>query len=565
MVDKFGTHFGTELPDANTHQWWDSARASDRLAHLAAVASRVGTFDPADNILSLLAARTWRGLPKEWKLHLRKYHLKQSKRETEEPQTNILDISDIMDKYHNFLINVAWKVTGNGDAAEDVVQNVYLYLVDKNIQVRNEPSTSSFLKMLAKQRAIDWVRRDTHQRGYPQDVAFDPEGTASITNRAAHDFGRMARDRKVSPPSAASHRELSADIQRVLASFGDRQFARAMKLHLQGKSRDAIAQELGIDGNSVNAHLHFARRKMAPFLKKWKPQTEGEGEGMTLADVFGKYHNTLVHHAWKTTNDQGDAEDAVQNVYAQLASQNIQVVDGPTALAYLRKLTQQRAIDLTRARRKHRGFPKAPEGPTFEDPNLKYAAARDQTSMAHDQVRAPEIAAHWSDMRDKLLSVSSGNTQKLVISLYLSGKGKDAIAQELGISPSAVRAHLFNVKQKLVAAYPRLTKSDVTRESIDAFGGDPAGQSHYEAEQWWENLSDDERLRILRLCGYDDPTCVVNSGVKHVGFLPEHIRREIYEWHRELTEPSPEDDPWDAPSSTEPGTYTDDDGAEHWL
>lgn len=282
---KFGSHFGTELSDAKVHQWWDSARAGLRMSTLAAVRDTIPDH-PSEETLQLMAARSWRGLPKDWKYVIRRHYHKMNKKSESEPEnpTKKLDLSDVFHKYHNRMLGWAWKITKNTDAAEDVVQNIYLYLVDKDIPVQDRPEAAYFLRTMTKQRALDWLRSDRVQSGYPKSQTSQETKELALLVQMAHDMSSQAKN--IPSPSDVAHTaEIRDIVHQAVDKLGDTRAGQLMRMHLKGMSTQAMADEIGITSHGVTAQLAFAREKIAAYIARvWKKTIRPEESTL---DPFG--------------------------------------------------------------------------------------------------------------------------------------------------------------------------------------------------------------------------------------------------------------------------------------
>jgi RNA polymerase sigma-70 factor (ECF subfamily) len=147
-----------------------------------------------------------------------------------------------------FLYTVAYRLTGNDDDAQDLVQDVLLR-VRRGLETYRPGSLEGWLSRIATNAFLDDVRR-RHRR--PLDALPDDP------------------DRAV-PPAAAADEQLAAEslsdnVQAALARLPDDYRAAVVMCDVVGLSYEEIADALAIPVGTVRSRIHRGRRQLREAL-----------------------------------------------------------------------------------------------------------------------------------------------------------------------------------------------------------------------------------------------------------------------------------------------------------
>lgn len=86
------------------------------------------------------------------------------------------DFQKLYRKYYKALMLYALKMTHDEETAEDIVQNAFLKLWEKRIDMENEAMVRSFLYLSVRQRSIDRFRRTQVEDKYRKYVLGASDG-----------------------------------------------------------------------------------------------------------------------------------------------------------------------------------------------------------------------------------------------------------------------------------------------------------------------------------------------------------------------------------------------------
>ena len=148
-----------------------------------------------------------------------------------------------------FLYTVAFRLTGNDDDAQDLVQDVLLR-VRRGLETYRPGSLEGWLSRITTNAFLDDVRR---RRRRPVDALPDDP------------------DRAV-PPAAAADEQLAAaslsdDVQAALARLSEDYRAAVVMCDVVGLSYEEIADALDIPVGTVRRRIHRGRRQLREVLR----------------------------------------------------------------------------------------------------------------------------------------------------------------------------------------------------------------------------------------------------------------------------------------------------------
>lgn len=135
-----------------------------------------------------------------------------------------------------------YRITGDGAAADDLLQRAFLKFLVEADAARSEGELVSFLGRIATNLALDDKRRDKRR---PEDEL--PEMIAV---------------------EAAGGSELRQDVGKALDALEPRERAMLWMAHVDGFSHAEIADAISVGTASVKVLLHRARRKLAGVLEQ---------------------------------------------------------------------------------------------------------------------------------------------------------------------------------------------------------------------------------------------------------------------------------------------------------
>jgi RNA polymerase sigma-70 factor (ECF subfamily) len=161
----------------------------------------------------------------------------------------------LVEQHSRALFGLAWRMTGNRQDAEDVVQDTFLRAYRQIHRYDGRASFRTWLHRIAANRALDLVRARKLREAPPRED-YDPLASAA-TNEPAPD--RLAMDREMERRLAGAMNRLSAT-ERV--AFVLR--------HFEGMASEEIGRMLGVQPNAARHTVFRAvqklRRELEPLM-----------------------------------------------------------------------------------------------------------------------------------------------------------------------------------------------------------------------------------------------------------------------------------------------------------
>ncbi len=152
------------------------------------------------------------------------------------------------------------------------------------------------------------------------------------------------------------------------------------------------------------------------------PRLEAADADTAVEQLYAAHWRQLVRLSVLLVHDQGAAEDVVQDAFVAMHGKWSRLRDPDKALAYLR----QAVVNRSRSTLRHR---------VVVDRHAR------PTTLADVTVEGPSVGGARRDaVRDALLELSERQREVLVLRHYLDWS-EAQIADALGISPGAVKAH----------------------------------------------------------------------------------------------------------------------------
>jgi RNA polymerase sigma-70 factor (ECF subfamily) len=152
-------------------------------------------------------------------------------------------LEQVFIEHHARVFRAAYRVTGNAEDAEDVLQSVFLRLIHHGKTALPVANLSSYLYRAAINAAVDLLRARRERVGL-EEVERAPD-TTSPTPERAHAAG-----------------EIRARLRCALAALPPKAAEAFALRYLEGHRNHEIARMLGISRVTVAVTLHRTRRRL---------------------------------------------------------------------------------------------------------------------------------------------------------------------------------------------------------------------------------------------------------------------------------------------------------------
>lgn len=154
------------------------------------------------------------------------------------------------------IYNVALKITGNPDDAEDVAQEAFIKAYRNLGSFRGESRFSGWLYRLCYNAAMDHIRKTR-----------DPN-LRSLTNDDGSDAELDVADPAPTPEESAERKETQRIVREAVNQLDDDKREILIMREFSGMSYTAIADALGIEEGTVKSRISRARASLAEILRQ---------------------------------------------------------------------------------------------------------------------------------------------------------------------------------------------------------------------------------------------------------------------------------------------------------
>ncbi len=157
-----------------------------------------------------------------------------------------MDLEAVFREHHGMVFRAAYRITGNADDAEDVLQTVFLRMVRREAGAEPVDNLSSFLHRAAVNAALDLVRARQNIRNIPLD---DLEPVLAESPHRAPDRAHVSG-------------EIREWLRTALARLNPRIAQMFILRFFEGKSNPEIAQLLDTTPGTVAVTLSRTRDRL---------------------------------------------------------------------------------------------------------------------------------------------------------------------------------------------------------------------------------------------------------------------------------------------------------------
>jgi RNA polymerase sigma-70 factor (ECF subfamily) len=179
--------------------------------------------------------------------------------------------TELVDKYKQPVINLAYRTLRDATEAEDLAQNVFVQVYKSAHRYRISAKFSTWLFTIARNLCLNEIRRRSRHPAESLDVPHpEQEG------QPLHQF----EDKKTfAPPESLLHSELEQKIAEALADLPENQRTAILLCRQEELSYEEIAEVLGFSLSATKSLIHRGREtlkeKLKPYLRTGKWEKRG--------------------------------------------------------------------------------------------------------------------------------------------------------------------------------------------------------------------------------------------------------------------------------------------------
>ena len=158
--------------------------------------------------------------------------------------------------YSDRLYRMAFRLMGNREEAEDVVQEVYLKLWGMRNELPNYNSIEALSIRITRNQCLDCLRRRKTNQEALKNERYKGNGYSE------------------SPSESLEKKEKAEVVQVLIAALPEPQRSLVHLRHMEGKEYDEIAEMVNMNVNAIRVSISRARKQMREMLEKqyssWK-------------------------------------------------------------------------------------------------------------------------------------------------------------------------------------------------------------------------------------------------------------------------------------------------------
>ncbi len=168
------------------------------------------------------------------------------------------EFADVVEQYTNYVYNVAYRMMGNRDDADDVVQDAFISAYRARERFRGDAQVTTWLYRITVNAALMRIRKDKRrvQMTAPED-SYQERHVANWDD---------------TPDRAALNTELRNQIQAGLAELPEDLRTAVVLRDVQGLSNTEAAEVLDISVSALKARLHRGRVALRDRLNEYVTQ-----------------------------------------------------------------------------------------------------------------------------------------------------------------------------------------------------------------------------------------------------------------------------------------------------
>ncbi len=166
---------------------------------------------------------------------------------------NLQDFRKLVEKESPFVFSVAFRILGNNDDAEDVVQETMITIWGKIKEVKSAESFRPWLYRIIVNKCYDRMRKKKRE---PETTA-DDRTWALISNKMYE-----------IPGTNLENEELARIINLLTGKLSAKQKTVFVLSEIEELSNDEISIVTGMTKLNIKANLHYARKRLNEMIQK---------------------------------------------------------------------------------------------------------------------------------------------------------------------------------------------------------------------------------------------------------------------------------------------------------
>lgn len=168
-------------------------------------------------------------------------------------------------RYQNRIHNMAFRMVGSTEEAEEVVQETYLRVVENLGNVRRQSSFSTWIFRICQNVCMDCLRA---KRRRQQMVSFNPVSVVAESDASTDALSQFA-DARPNPEQELHEGEQAELVQKCLDQLPDTQKMVLILHDVEGLSYNQIAEIIDTNIGTVRSRIHYARARLRELISPY--------------------------------------------------------------------------------------------------------------------------------------------------------------------------------------------------------------------------------------------------------------------------------------------------------
>jgi RNA polymerase sigma-70 factor, ECF subfamily len=169
--------------------------------------------------------------------------------------------TELVEKYKQPIMNLAYRTVRDMTEAEDLAQNVFVQVYKSAARYKSTAKFSTWLFTIARNLCLNEIRRRSRHRAESLDATHPEQDDQPL---------QQYEDKKTfSPPESLLQGELAQQIDRALADLPENQRSAILLCRQDELSYEEIAEALGCSVSATKSLIHRGRETLKERLKAY--------------------------------------------------------------------------------------------------------------------------------------------------------------------------------------------------------------------------------------------------------------------------------------------------------
>lgn len=183
---------------------------------------------------------------------------------------DLVVFKELVKRYQHRVYSTAYRVLGNSDEAEEVVQDTFVKVHQNLDKYRMNAAFSSWIFRIAHNVCMDALRARQRRRASSL-VSYDPQASVAESDGAFGAGQTVAQlaDEKPDPAHALDLSEQTEVVEESLKLLPEAQKTVLVLHDIEGFSYQEISEIVGTSIGTVRSRLHYGRIKLKELLNPY--------------------------------------------------------------------------------------------------------------------------------------------------------------------------------------------------------------------------------------------------------------------------------------------------------